>query len=334
MVTALLSRLRHHCTTIKIDIPRIASACATLLALALSVLLFAFCQHGLRELFRSRVLRVRRCRRARGDDRHGPQDPRGVRSLPHREPRRPAGCGAEACGHDFGITERDEREKTPRKDLKTWCAWQGSPRSPLSRQRRDPVPFPALQIFASRQREVPPRGWRYLHLQSRLPEIGQERHIWMGAAGRGRPAARPSHARDTRICCQTMILGMESPLEGRAGALRKRGERVARPLPSSQDDDTARSAFSGDRNRRPCGSRARRLRVDPRVRGAGDEWLGEPAPQRDRSHPRLDGADRPGAGRQALPQRLRCRGGRAAVGDGRRVLRPHERAHLRQHRRR
>jgi hypothetical protein len=42
-----------------IDIVRIASECAMLLALALSVLLFAFLPHGLRELFRSRVLRVR-----------------------------------------------------------------------------------------------------------------------------------------------------------------------------------------------------------------------------------------------------------------------------------
>ena len=42
-----------------IDSVRIASECATLLALSLSVLLFAFLPHGLRELFRSRVLRVR-----------------------------------------------------------------------------------------------------------------------------------------------------------------------------------------------------------------------------------------------------------------------------------
>jgi DNA-binding CsgD family transcriptional regulator len=42
-----------------IDIPRIASECAMLLALALSVLLFAFFPHGLRELFRSGVLRIR-----------------------------------------------------------------------------------------------------------------------------------------------------------------------------------------------------------------------------------------------------------------------------------
>ena len=33
---------------------------------------------------------------------HRPQDARGVRSLPHREPRRPPGCRPQAHGHVFG----------------------------------------------------------------------------------------------------------------------------------------------------------------------------------------------------------------------------------------